>query len=137
MRKTVLVLTTGGLVLYMVALISTLYIAKRPVFETVVPKSSTGAMVLDKPVDARIDPSAAVDLTVLGSEDEVVGRLAGVTEGTDGRAKSILVETGGFLGLGSRTVRISANDFSVGDDAIRVVYSARELEQLPEAENAR
>lgn len=137
MRKAIVLLAAGSFVFYVAAVLSTLHIAKRPVFETVVPKPSTGTMALDMPPGPRIEPAAAASLSVMSSDDQVVGQVAGVTEGSNGATKWILVETGGFLGLGSRMVRISANNFSIGDDAIYITYSARELDRLPEVDRAR
>lgn len=149
MRKTAMVVMVGGVAFYLAGVLATLHFAKRSVFETIVPKSGTGTMELGNArpgaapgsgtglADGKLQPGQIALLPVFGSDGENVGRVTGVTEGSDGKTKSILVETGGFLGLGSRTVRIRAAMLTIEADRISVALSSNEIEQLPEAGHAR
>jgi len=136
MHKAVMGLAVCGIVFYVVALLATLQISRRPVFETVVPKTGSAAMVHDKPAGMRINPEAAADMTVVDSGGAIIGQLAGVSQDSNGITRSILVETGGFLGLGSHVVRIPVGEFRIENGEVRVDLTARELEKLPEAGHA-
>jgi len=74
---------------------------------------------------------------VLDATGEVVGEVADVVIGDDNRITDILVDVGGFLGVGAHTVKLPIEEAEIGwrdaDDAVRVQLSmvAEQLESLP------
>lgn len=100
--------------------------------------------------DAYTDGHHWVGTPVYSSDGERIGsvekvRVSGETAYVDGDAAvievepdvdSIIVETGGFLGIGTREVSITPDDAELvvvdGDERLVVSYTEDEFENLPE-----
>ncbi|MGE0626268.1 MAG: PRC-barrel domain-containing protein [Hyphomicrobiaceae bacterium] len=52
--------------------------------------------------------------------------------GTSGQ-QALQVETGGFMGMGTKTIEISADKFNKGDKRINLTLTANEFKALPTA----
>lgn len=84
---------------------------------------------------APLDAGDLIDAEVYGPEDEFVGRIAHVHETFDG--DQIVVEVGGFLGLGSKRVALTARQLTFVRDQDGIVYATTTLakeqaRELPE-----
>ncbi|TVQ40912.1 MAG: PRC-barrel domain containing protein [Geminicoccaceae bacterium] len=75
--------------------------------------------------------------SVVGPDDETVGSIADLLIGADNQVTRVLVDVGGFLGFGARTVAIDINALEppVEDDGdFRIAMTREEVENLPEFE---
>lgn len=84
---------------------------------------------------APLDAGDLIDAEVYGQEDEFVGRIAHVHEGFDG--DQIVVDVGGFLGIGSKRVAMTARQLTFIRDQDGIVYATASLtkeqaRELPE-----
>jgi sporulation protein YlmC with PRC-barrel domain len=74
--------------------------------------------------------------TVHDRQGQEIGTVNDVVVGDDGRAESVVMEVGGYLGIGSRAVAVAAHRLSVRDedDGTRVILGMTqdELRELPE-----
>ena len=68
---------------------------------------------------------------------DTVGEVRSVDVGPDGKAVAVVIEVGGFLGVGERAVSIEAKKFTyLKDRNILVVMLAKaDIESLPPAVN--
>jgi hypothetical protein len=76
------------------------------------------------------------DLTgwpVYSSDGAKLGEVTSVKQGADGIVEAIHTDIGGFLGIGAKTVEISADQFSKGDNRLDLSMTADEANELPEA----
>lgn len=76
-----------------------------------------------------------------GADNEKVGEIDGVLMGPDNKANSVLVDIGGFLGIGAKTVAIKWDEITppqAGQDNadIKTTMTKQELEALPEFQYA-
>lgn len=72
--------------------------------------------------------------SVIDRDGEEIGKVADVLMDQDGRIVGLVINTGGFLGIGARPVGIpwqNAGD-AAGAEQIRVDYSGEELSQAPQ-----
>ena len=123
-----------------------------PAYErTMVP--ATGAVPADGTAvvpAADADGMVAVDSATLVSEDligasvygpnnESIGKVSELKLSADNKAEQILVDVGGFLGIGSKTVALPINDVQMmrkGDDGavtMHITMTEDQLKALPEA----
>lgn len=75
------------------------------------------------------------DLTgwpVYSSDGAKLGEVTVVKQGADGIVEAIHTDIGGFLGIGAKTVEISADQFSKGDNRLDLSMTADEANELPE-----
>lgn len=56
--------------------------------------------------------------TLVGADDQQVGEINDVVVSDDGKLKSVLINVGGFLGIGDKTVAIPADTIEVQDDKV-------------------
>lgn len=70
---------------------------------------------------------------VFSADGQKLGEVARVDIGADGNVSAIYAEIGGFLGIGSRSVRIESAQFRHGDKRLDLSLSADEVKALPEA----
>lgn len=92
--------------------------------------------------DALRDTLTAEDVEgsyVYGPGDENIGDIGELVMTADGKIDKVVIDVGGFLGIGERPVAIAFNDLQFrqedgGDLWISVPYSQEELENLPEWE---
>ncbi len=108
------------------------------------------APVQTAPVETAADPAAdapldfaamtAEDLVgkrVYGPGNEDVGEISAVALGTDGKITGAVVDVGGFLGIGEKSVALSADMLRLAPDAdgdgsvLRVSASEDQLKALP------
>lgn len=81
---------------------------------------------------------SALDRTVVGkslygANDEEVGEIDDVVMSQGGEVESVLIDVGGFLGLGSKTIAIPADDISMqGDRVVASTLTKKQAEQMPE-----
>ena len=77
---------------------------------------------------------------VYDARGENVGSVDDVVLGLDDRITDVIVDVGGFLGIGAHTVALPIHDATIGwhdeDDDVRVqvTMTAEELEEMPEYE---
>ena len=56
--------------------------------------------------------------TLVGADDQQVGEINDVVVSDDGKLNSVLINVGGFLGIGDKTVAIPADTIEVQDDKV-------------------
>ncbi len=72
---------------------------------------------------------------VIDVEGTEVGKVADTVVDQDQRVEAVVVEVGGFFGIGAKPVRLDASNLQAdGGDNIRVGLSATQLEELPPAD---
>jgi hypothetical protein len=77
---------------------------------------------------------------VYGTENEQIGSIGDVRLGPDGTAEYVLVDVGGFLGIGAREVAIGFDEMTVLHDEgwqelqVHVAATREDLERMPEYE---
>jgi len=89
---------------------------------------------------ADIDDLTTEDLTgarVYGPADEDVGEISELLMSTDGKLERAVIDVGGFLGMGERSVAVTMDELQImrtddGDDLRVYIDSSQDvLEQLP------
>lgn len=70
---------------------------------------------------------------VFSSDGEKVGEVVEVMPESDGQGKKLRVESGGFLGIGSKTVEITSDQYEAGQNRIELSMTAEQAQDLPEA----
>lgn len=90
-------------------------------------------------LDARdLTEESLIDAVVYGAEDEKIGTVSHVHEmGSMGSATEVIVDVGGFLGIGAKSVMMSANDLtfmrdSDGDVHAMTRWTKEQVMALPE-----
>jgi hypothetical protein len=83
-------------------------------------------------------PSPATTFSTAGvktSSGEALGEVRSVVVGPDGKADAVIVEVGGFLNVGERTVSIEAKRFTYLKDRNILVgaLDKSEVEKMPTA----
>ena len=74
---------------------------------------------------------------VYGAEGDNIGAVNDVVIGADDRISDVIVDVGGFLGIGAHTVRLPVEEAQIGwneDDEsarVQVMMTAEQLENLP------
>ncbi|MCI4662404.1 MAG: PRC-barrel domain-containing protein [Neomegalonema sp.] len=94
---------------------------------------------------AEISPSTVTPENMIGqrvytiSDDDWVGEVGDVVMGADGKIEKVIVDFGGFLGIGEKDVAVPLSALSLRDDGdadgdyyVYVDYSREELEAAPE-----
>lgn len=84
-------------------------------------------------------PEELIGADILDFDGQVVAQVNDVVTGADGEVETILINVGGFLGLGARTVGIPFEDVTVDtDDAGKIVLrtplTSDDISDLPEFE---
>lgn len=78
--------------------------------------------------------------TVYGSDNEEVGDISNIVIADDGMIQQVIVDVGGFLGLGEKPVALEFADVTImtqddGDDLrVTIMQTEEELEEMPEYE---
>lgn len=70
---------------------------------------------------------------VFSSDGEKVGEVVEVMPGSAGQGEKLRVESGGFFGIGSKTVEINPNQYKAGQNRIELSLTAEQAQDLPEA----
>lgn len=74
------------------------------------------------------------DMEVFGANDEEVGEVERVLATTEGTVAAVVVEVGGFLGIGDKEVIVPLDRLRRVGDLLTTDLTEEELEQLPEWE---
>ena len=69
---------------------------------------------------------------VMGSDGKTIGEIKDVLVGTDGHMQSIVIETGGFLGMGGRRVAVPMNKMHIEGDRIGADLTQEQAADMPE-----
>ena len=92
----------------------------------------------DAPVDfAVMTAEDLVGKRVFGPDDKDLGEISAVALGADGKITGAVVDVGGFLGIGEKSVALSADMLRLAPDAdgdgsvLRVSASEDQLKALP------
>jgi sporulation protein YlmC with PRC-barrel domain len=101
----------------------------------------SGVPAIAQDVDTSSVPQNAfsdtqlVGQSVLDVAGQTVGKVSDLVVDTDQRVEAVVVEVGGFLGIGAKPVRLeTASLQQEGDGSVRVGLSAEQLDSLPPAE---
>lgn len=70
---------------------------------------------------------------VFTSDGEKVGEVTQVMPGSGGQREKLRVESGGFFGIGSKTVEITPDQYKVAQNRIELQMTAEQAKDLPEA----
>lgn len=76
-------------------------------------------------------PAPMAGQNVVTTEGERIGEVAAVTETASGHVKEMLFKTGGFWGIGARTVAVPAGRFTVNGQDVFINLTHKELQHLP------
>ncbi|MDP3898296.1 MAG: PRC-barrel domain-containing protein [Mesorhizobium sp.] len=117
--------------------------AEAPAVTTEAPAATTDATetaAIDrstlKPVDtAAIRSEEFVGTTVYGANDENLGEIGDVVLSQDGKVEAVLIDVGGFLGVGEKEVAVGMENLSflADEDGDKYLYTAFTKEQLDAA----
>ncbi|MBP2313208.1 PRC-barrel domain-containing protein [Azospirillum soli] len=82
--------------------------------------SSATARPTNLPGNASVDQ--LMDRTVVGADGEKIGKVTDVILGPNGEAQLLVVQSGGFLGIGGKdiAVDIALAQFQAGEDTVKV-----------------
>jgi sporulation protein YlmC with PRC-barrel domain len=111
-------------------------------------KPAAGAAATDETKTAAIDKSQLKEIpageirsedlvgtTVYGANDENIGEIGDVVLSTDGKVDSVIIDVGGFLGIGEKEVAVGMDNlaFMTDKDSNRYLYTSFTKEQLDAA----
>ncbi|MBL8563309.1 MAG: PRC-barrel domain-containing protein [Gemmobacter sp.] len=106
--------------------------------QTATPTETAADPAADAPVDfAVMTAEDLVGKRVYGPGNEDVGEVSAVALGTDGKITGAVVDVGGFLGIGEKSVALSADMLRLAPDAdgersvLRVSATEAQLKALP------
>lgn len=98
-----------------------------------------GAMLLGTPIknpDGSINASQLVGLNIQDTQGETIGEVGEVVIDSSGKLNGVLVDVGGFLGMGTHHVLLNWKDIQLsgqGDDVKAVINTTKEnLKAQPE-----
>jgi Golgi apparatus protein 1 len=74
-------------------------------------------------------------VAVYSSDDKNVGQIVEVTRDPDGKVQSIEVAVGRWLGIGDRTITITADEFERLGDRIKLRLAGEEIRAMPESKS--
>lgn len=89
-----------------------------------------------KPLDVgSIKTEEFTGTTVYGAEDANVGEIGDVVMSQDGKVDAVLIDVGGFLGIGEKQVAVGMDNlaFMTDEDGNRYLYTSFTKEQLEAA----
>lgn len=72
-------------------------------------------------------------MPVYSSDDKNLGQVVEITRDPDGKVQSIEIAVGRWLGIGDRTITITADDFERLGDRIKLRLDGDEVRAMPEA----
>ncbi|OOY13302.1 hypothetical protein BMG00_05800 [Thioclava marina] len=92
-----------------------------------------------KQVDiASVDPDVLRGEGVYGPNDDKVGDVSELVTGPDGSIQGVVIDVGGFLGIGAKPVQIEANQLTVLQDdhsiTVHTDLTEEQLKQMPKYE---
>jgi sporulation protein YlmC with PRC-barrel domain len=71
------------------------------------------------------------DITVVDASGETIGEVDEVLGTSDGRPVAVVVEAGGFLGIGEKDVIVDISRLTKNGDNVVLAMSKAEIEALP------
>lgn len=74
----------------------------------------------------------AVGAAVFGSDGEKVGEVKKVQAEANGSVQAIQVETGGFLGFGTKLISVPADKISKGGKNVELAVTSSDFEKMPQ-----
>jgi PRC-barrel domain len=77
-----------------------------------------------------------IGLTVISSDGTKIGDVRAVRATPDGKVTALRVNSGGFLGIGSRIVEIPEGRFTHRGDTVQLGLTAEEVSKLPAVKGA-
>lgn len=90
--------------------------------------------------DGSLNASQLIGFDIKGPQNEKIGDIDDLLMAKDGHIESVIIDVGGFLGVGARPVRIAWKDIAwsgQGDKAVATVnYTKDRLEKMPEYKSA-
>ena len=100
--------------------------------------TETGAIDRSTLTEVPVDQIRSEDLvgtTVYGAEDANVGEIGDVVLGTDGKVDAVVIDVGGFLGVGEKEVAVAMDNLQFMQDGSnkRYLYTNFTKEQLDAA----
>ncbi|MFW8633530.1 PRC-barrel domain-containing protein [Cribrihabitans pelagius] len=112
--------------------------------------AETGEVMDDADVSAEASANvvATEDLTAealtgaraYDANDEHVGEVSDVVLTADGGVDGVIVDLGGFLGIGEKPVKLTMDDVEItdveGDIRVRIMMTEEQMEALPEYEGS-
>ena len=119
--------------------------AEQPATDTTAMAPAAEAPAVDKTKTAAIDKSTLTEIpaaevraeelvgtTVYGANDENVGEIGDIVLTTDGKPDSVIIDVGGFLGIGEKEVAVGFDKlaFMTDKDGHKYLYTAFTKEQL-------
>jgi sporulation protein YlmC with PRC-barrel domain len=69
---------------------------------------------------------------VAGSDGNTIGEIKDVLAGTDGHMQSVIIETGGFLGMGGRRVAVPINKMHIEGERLGADLTREQAADMPE-----
>lgn len=73
-----------------------------------------------------------MDKEVVGTAGEQVGEVSDVLVDADGKPQKVVIEHGGFLGMGQREVALDIGDIQMQGDQVQISTTKEELSAMPE-----
>lgn len=73
-----------------------------------------------------------VGLPVTGSDGKSIGKVVAVKTSATGQVDAIHITSGGFLGIGAKTVAIPAGKFTQSERLVQVSMTSDDVAKLPE-----
>jgi sporulation protein YlmC with PRC-barrel domain len=82
----------------------------------------------------QVDAQKMIGRELLNASDDKIGSIDSVMLGREGKVQAVIVNIGGFLGLGERNVAINWGDIRVSEDGkkITTALTRDQLKALPE-----
>ncbi|MGH6959077.1 MAG: PRC-barrel domain-containing protein [Dongiaceae bacterium] len=96
------------------------------------PPPSDAIITAESTTDLRADK--LIGMTVYNSAGEEVGKVDDILLDKEGKVSGVVLDVGGFLGLGGKSVGIAWKEVSVApeQDAMQIAYSKEQLQVAPE-----
>ncbi|MBU2867789.1 PRC-barrel domain-containing protein [Pacificibacter marinus] len=98
-----------------------------------------GSNLIGKPLYASERDATGLDKTALDQDWDNVGEINDLLLGADGEVKAVMLDIGGFLGIGEKTVAVDMSELSFISDGenpddyfVTVALSTTMLENAPE-----
>lgn len=73
-----------------------------------------------------------VGSAVYGQNGEQVGEISDVLMNQQGKAERVVIDRGGFLGIGEKTIAVDMQDLTVAQDRVQVNMTDQQISELPE-----
>lgn len=75
-----------------------------------------------------------VGSAVYGENGEQVGEISDVLMNQQGQAERVVIDRGGFLGIGEKTIAVDMDDLTVAQDRVQVNMTDQQISEMPEWE---